>query len=263
MVKPIHPTPPSSPGPLSPPARVLGPLTRISIDPENMDETLRQPIYQELTPFTGRRLGDFELVAFEEVLNRWSTAIKEVVTAQRRRRPPNPMSQWARRRRRREQDARSPSPAAELPADPSQTTEEQGQTSMNNRASGRARQATWARFLQKLYRANSGACMRCLLEDGPPVYCKNAESDLVEHFTAAYAESPPFGPPPTWLFPIDVQMTLGAGVSAEGDVLQEPFTPEEVVTQFRRAKRSAPGVESLTYANWRWVDPQGLILATI
>ena len=96
------------------------------------------------------------------------------------------------------------------------------------------------------------------------MYCKNAESDLVEHFTAAYAESPPFGPPPTWLFPHRrPDDTQGAGVSAEGDVLQEPFTPEEVVTQFRRAKRSAPGVEGLTYANWRWVDPQGLILATM
>ena len=125
VVESVHPTPPSSPGPLPPPARVPGPLTRISIDPENMNETLRQPMYQELTPFAGRRLGDFEWVAFEEVLNRWSTAIKEVVTAQRRR-PPNPTSQWARRRRRREQEARSPSPAAELPADPSQTTEEQG-----------------------------------------------------------------------------------------------------------------------------------------
>eukprot|EP00731_Ephydatia_muelleri_P013712 Em0007g1022a len=76
--------------------RVPGPPATITIDPERMDETLRMPMYQELTPFSGRRLGTFEWVAFEEVLKRWSTAIKEVVTAQRRR-PPNPTSQWARR----------------------------------------------------------------------------------------------------------------------------------------------------------------------
>ena len=32
---------------------------------------------------------------------------------------------------------------------------------------------------------------------------------------------------------------------------------------FRRTKRTAPGSDAITYANWRWVDPQGLILATI
>ena len=49
----------------------------------------------------------------------------------------------------------------------------------------------------------------------------------------------------------------------EGDILQTPITPEEVVTQLRRTKRTAPGVDSITYVNWRWVDPQGLILATL
>ena len=28
-------------------------------------------------------------------------------------------------------------------------------------------------------------------------------------------------------------------------------------------KKSAPGIDGITYANWRWVDPQGLILAAI
>ena len=82
-----HLTPPSSPGPPPPPIRAPGELTRISIDPDRMDETLRHPFYQELTPFAGRHLGDFEWVAFEEALLRWSTAIKEVVTAQRGRPP--------------------------------------------------------------------------------------------------------------------------------------------------------------------------------
>ena len=58
------------------------------IDPEKMDETLRLPFCQELNPFSGRRLGDLEWIAFEEMLQRWSSAIKEVVTAQRCRPPP-------------------------------------------------------------------------------------------------------------------------------------------------------------------------------
>ena len=48
-----------------------------------------------------------------------------------------------------------------------------------------------------------------------------------------------------------------------GDVLAEPFSPEEVVGQFRRTKRSAPGIDGITYATWRWVDPLGTILAII
>ncbi|KAL5509932.1 hypothetical protein EMCRGX_G005382 [Ephydatia muelleri] len=115
-------------------------------------------------------------VAFEEVLTRWSTAIREVVTAQHRR-PPNPTSQWARRWRRRAQEREgrppSPSPDLELPPDPSQQTGEQEQTQnpTNTRASGRARQAAKARHLQRLYRANPGVCMRRLLEATPPVFC--------------------------------------------------------------------------------------------
>ncbi|KAL5509883.1 hypothetical protein EMCRGX_G005323 [Ephydatia muelleri] len=152
------PTPPSSPDQLPPSAGVPSPPATITIDPERMDETLRMSMYQELTPFSGRRLGTFEWVAFEEVLKRWSTAIKEVVTAQRRR-PPNSTSQWARRRRRRarEREGRppSPSPDPDLPPDPSQQTGEQEQTQnhTNTRASGRARQAAKARHLQRLYRA--------------------------------------------------------------------------------------------------------------
>ena len=33
-------------------------------------------------------------------------------------------------------------------------------------------------------------------------------------------------------------------------------TPEKVVSQFIRTKRTAPGVDGITYANWRWVDPK-------
>ena len=263
------PTPPSSPGQLPPPAGVPGPPATITIDPERMDETLRMPMYQELTPFSGRRLGTFEWVAFEEVLKRWSTAIKEVVTAQRRR-PPNPTSQWARRRRRRarEREGRppSPSPDPDLPPDPSQQTGEQEQTQnpTNTRASGRARQAAKARHLQKLYRANPGVCMRRLLVSTPPVFCKIPEPELVQYFTNTFAEPPPLGPPPAWLFPDRHPGDTGVpGDTDEGDILQPPITPEDVVTQFRRTRRTAPGVDGITYTNWRWVDPKGLILSTI
>ena len=263
----VQPTPLSPPGLPPPPTRVPGPLERIVIDPDNMDPTLRLPFHQELLPFADRMLGDFEWVAFECVLDRWSTAIKEVVIAQRRR-PPHPTSQWARRQRRRQAgnqpQPQSPSPPPSLPPDPSQSTEPQVLNTPNNRASGRARQAAKSRYLQKLYRSNPGACMRRILDNGPPVYCTISEPDLVGHFTTNYAESPPLGPPPAWLFP-DRQLgeTGVSGATDEGDVLQSPFTPEEVVTQFKRTKRTSPGIDGITYANWRWVDPKGLILATI
>ena len=253
--------------PLPPLARARGAPPRISIDPDRMDETLRHPFHTELTPFiTGRHLGDFEWVAFEETLQRWSTAIKEVVTAQRRR-PPNPTSQWSRRRRRREQEtrgARSPTPTPEISDDPSQPSEEQDQGPTNNRASGRARRAAKARRLQKLYRANPGVCMRQLLDNTPRVYCAIAEPELVAHFTTTFTAPPPLAPPPTWLFTDRHPGNDGTpGATVEGDVLQSPITPEDVVTQFKRSKRTAPGADGISYSNWRWVDPLGLILSTI
>ncbi|KAL5509857.1 hypothetical protein EMCRGX_G005296 [Ephydatia muelleri] len=264
MAEAIPPTPPTSPGLPPRPARVQ--CTTINIDTENMDQTLRQPFYEELLPFAGRRLGDYEWIAFETVLERWTKAIKEVVTAPRRR-PPNPTSQWAQRRRRRgqeEQEDRPPYTAQDLPTDPA---DEQAQTptTTNNRASGRARRAAKARHLQKLYRANPGVCMRRLLEgDTPPVYCAIAEPELVAHFSAALSTPLPLGPPPVWLFPDRHPGETGLpGTPDEGDILQSPVTPEEVVTQFKRTKRTAPGIDGITYASWRWVDPQGLTLSTI
>ena len=41
--------------------------------------------------------------------------------------------------------------------------------------------------------------------------------------------------------------------------MRDAFTPE-VINQL---KRSAPGIDSITYADCRWVDPLGLILTTI
>ncbi|KAL5510051.1 hypothetical protein EMCRGX_G005521 [Ephydatia muelleri] len=166
--------------------------------------------------------------------------------------------------RRREQKARSPPPAAEPPADPSQSADKQGQGRPNNRASGYARRAARAKVLQKLYQANPGACMRRLLDNTPPVYCSIGKQELVTHYTTVLAEPPPLDPPPTWLFPDRHPGDTGeAGATDEGDVLQSPVTPEEVNSQFKRTKRTAPGVDGIMYASWRWVDPQGLILSTI
>ena len=106
--------------------------------------------------------------------------------------------------------------------------------------------------------------MRQLLENTPRIYCNIAEPELVAHYTNTFAAPPPLDPPPAWLFP--ERRPGGArmpGTTDEGDVLQSPVTPEEVVTQFKRTKRTAPGVDGITYANWRWVDPMGLILSTI
>ena len=220
-----RPPPPSSP---SQPrvAGVSGPLARITIDPENMDQTLRLPFHNELLPFANRTLGEFEWVAFEGTLERWSTAIKEVVTAQSHH-PSQATSQWARRRRRQTENLSqqcSPSPASAPLEEPSQSSERQDQNAPNNRASGRARHAARARTLQRLYRANPGACMRQLLDNGPPVYCKIAEPEIVGHFTTAYAESPPLGPLPAWLFPDRHPGVTGVpGATDEGDVLRSPL----------------------------------------
>ena len=106
--------------------------------------------------------------------------------------------------------------------------------------------------------------MRQLLDNIPRVYCAIAEPELVAHFTATFAAPPPLGPPPAWLFPDRRPVDTGVpGTTDEGDILQSPVTPEEVVTQFKRTKRTAPGADGISYSNWRWVDPLGLILSTI
>ena len=69
------------------------------------------------------------------------------------------------------------------------------------------------------------------------------------------------GPPPLWLFP--PRHPESPAENTEGDILSEPFTPEKVLGQPRRTKRSAPGVDGITYSDWRWVDPLCSILAAI
>ena len=68
----------------------------------------------------------------------------------------------------------------------------------------------------------------------------------------------PLNPTSEWLFP----PRDAEGVDG-GDVLSHPFSPEEVIQQFCRMKNTVPGVDGLTYATWRLVDPKGLILALV
>ena len=237
------PTPPSSPRAGDPegcvadqPPSLVPPRNgRLSIDPDNLDESLRLPFQHDIRPYSGRLLGQFEWVAFEETLNRWSAAIKVAVNI-RNQRPPNPTSQWAQRRRREQQST---------------------EPRRNHRASGWARRAAESASIQRQYRANPSACIRRILTDSPPLYCKVAEEEMVAHFTTTYATSPPLNPTPDWLFPPRVSE------DEDGDVLSQPFSPAEVVRQFRRMNNTALGVDGLTYATWRWVDPEGAILANI
>ncbi|KAL5509938.1 hypothetical protein EMCRGX_G005388 [Ephydatia muelleri] len=72
------PTPPSSPRAGDPegcvadqPPSLVPPRNgRLSIDPDNLDESLRLPFQHDIRPYSGRLLGQFEWVAFEETLNR-------------------------------------------------------------------------------------------------------------------------------------------------------------------------------------------------
>ena len=56
---------------------------------------------------------------------------------------------------------------------------------------------------------------------------------------------------------------LLVSLDSHEDVLATPFTPYEVLHQLQRAKKTAPGSDKLTYANWKWADPEGVTLATI
>ena len=73
------------------------------------------------------------------------------------------------------------------------------------------------------------------------------------HYSTTYAAPPPLGTTPSWLI----------SRPNKDDVLGAPLTPSEVQHQLRRAKKSAPGADKLTYANWKWADPEGVILCAI
>ena len=92
--------------------------------------------------------------------------------------------------------------------------------------------------------------MKRLLDNTPPVYCSIGAQELVTHYAAALAEPPPLGPPPTWLFPDRHPEDTGeTGTTDEGDVLQPPVTPDEVVFQLKRAKRTTPGADGTDPVN--------------
>ena len=101
--------------------------------------------------------------------------------------------------------------------------------------------------------------MRHLLEGwSSPLLQGLQRQTLWPIYTAANATSPPLGSSAEWLFP-----TNEAESAEDGDVLHTPVTSEEVVQQFARTKKSAPGSDKITYADWRWVDPLGLILSDV
>ena len=59
------------------------------------------------------------------------------------------------------------------------------------------------------------------------------------HFSSTNAEYPPLSPTPEWLFPPrDFEGADG------GDILGDPFSPDEVVQQFRHMKNTALGVDA-------------------
>ena len=59
--------------------------------------------------------------------------------------------------------------------------------------------------------------MRCILQPGLPVYCKIGEADYVEHFSGATT----------------VGTYTPVVVPFKGDILSEPFPPEEVLGQLK------------------------------
>ena len=123
----------------------------------------------------------------------------------------------------------------------------------HHRLSGRQRDTAKARLLQRLYCTNPSVAIRKILDDTPPTYCTIPEEDLVAHFSNTYAAPPPLATPPSWL----------VSRPKKDDVLDAPFTPAEVQHQIRRAKKSAPGADKLTFAHWKWADPEGIILCTV
>lgn len=68
------------------------------------------------------------------------------------------------------------------------------------------------------------------------------EEAIVSHFSNAYAAAAPLAPPPSWLFDDSAR-------SEAGDVLKEVITPQEILHQLSRRKRSAPGADHIMYAS--------------
>ena len=123
----------------------------------------------------------------------------------------------------------------------------------HRRTSGRQKNVAKARELQRLYRTNTNVCIRKILDDTPPSCCAIPEADHVAHYTSTYAAAEPVAATPPWLY----------SRTSQDDILEAPFTPSEIQHQLRRAKKTAPDADILTYSNWKWADPEGAILSTI
>ncbi|KAL5510064.1 hypothetical protein EMCRGX_G005537 [Ephydatia muelleri] len=224
-------------------------------DAIDVNATIRAPFYKDVLAFYGHQLDEAEWGRFCATLLRWAETLRSA-TASSRPHTPHLTAGWARRRN----QGRRPPPSSLIqpssqstPPSDTATPNNTDASKRNHRSSGRQRSIAKARLLQRLYRTNPSVCVRKILDDTPSTYCTIPESELVTHFSTIYAAPPPLDIPPTWLI----------SRSSEEDVLDAPFTPMEIQHQIRRAKKSAPGEDRLTYANWKWADPEGAILCTI
>ena len=245
------PPPPVLPLP-SLPLAAYSPSTAPSADPTNEDinASLRAPFYSDVRAFYGRVLQGAEWEAFCKTLLSWAHKIRlSLPTSQ----TSHPTTGWARRRHQGHRPPPSQSGYPDIPPSEDAAPRHPGERGHHRRASGRQREAAKASQLQRSYRFNPGACIRKILDDTPPTYCTIPEPELIAHFSATYAPPQPISEPPPWLVALDSQE----------DVLATPFTPSEVLHQMQRAKKSAPGSDKLTYANWKWADPEGVTLAAV
>ena len=97
--------------------------------------------------------------------------------------PTYPTGQWARRRRQRQRaepraDAAPPTQPPRDGASPPPPCGQRGAPPPGHRASTWQRQAASSAKLQCFYRANPGACVRQILSEGPPLYCKVGEEEI-------------------------------------------------------------------------------------
>ena len=218
---------------------------------DDVNATLRAPFYSAVRAFDNRALQPSEWDDFCATLLFWADNIRLSLTQSRPQRPSTrrpPRSQQGRHSSLARDE--TPSDATTSNSSPAGRPEDRR---YRRRASGWQREAAKAKQQQRDYCLNPGACIRKILNDTPPVYCTIPEADLVNHFTSTYAPPPPVSDPPPWLVSLD----------SHEDVLATQFTPDEVLHQLQRAKKTAPGSDKLTYANWKWADPEGMTLATI
>ena len=263
---PVQPVTPLPPCVSSIPQPYYHPSAECNTPEAQVNSTLREPFLNDVHRFTTRPLDAAAWCEFEQVLLHWVTQIQMATDT----RQPTSASmhtatrQYASRRRRRLRATTQSSPSIPvapdtiLPTISEPLTTETAPSQHNlpqsiSQRSGRHRLAEQYRAFQRLYRQNPGACMKNILNDKPPCYCAILDEELTVHFTTSYAAAVPLPPTPNWLLLRE----------PSADIMGSIITPHEVQMQLKRAKRSAPGSDGITYATWKWVDPLGAILATI